>query len=148
MHAGCLVFAVALALVGCGPTAGEVRRARLAVYTAPSSKIFDLALQEAQLIYKIGDIEAGKRKFATLPQWYSSEGGRQSGTDEGNGEYVQLRGGSVQVWFVVEIMDLRKGQVAIEITPKTFQLIAGSPQPRELTADDPNLPPWVITPSV
>lgn len=143
MRAAGLWVAIALACVSCGPSAGEVKRARLAVYKAPGVQIFDLALQETQGVYAIGAVEPEKRKFATQPQWYSQEGGRQSGTDEGNGEYVRTRDRSVQVWFVVQVMDLHNGKVAVEITPRTFQLIAGSPQPRELTPEDPNLPPWV-----
>ncbi len=131
------------ALAGCGPSAGEIKRAKLAVYKAPSGQLFDMVLEETQGLYKLGAVERDKRLFATRPQWYSSEGGRESGTDEGNGEYVRTREGSVQVSFVVQVMEISSGKVAIEITPKTFQLIAGSPQPRELTAEDPALPPWV-----
>jgi hypothetical protein len=145
MRSVCLwvTVAVVVAVAGCGASSGEIKRARLAVYHAPSTRIYEMALEAAGTIYKIGQAEPERRRFATRPQWYSDEGGRQSGTDEGNGEYVPIRGGSIQLSFLVEVMEVSHGNMAVEITPRTFQVVSGSPQPRELTPEDPNLPPWV-----
>ena len=76
----------------------------------------------------------------TQPKWYGPEGDLES---PGAGGYVQLRDRSVQVAFIVKVERFGGGDVAVTVTPRTFQEISGSPKPRELAPDDPNLPPWV-----
>lgn len=142
-----LVLALALAVMvvggGCGPSTKEIKMAKAAEYKAPPKHLLDLALQVAQMDYKIGAIDIEGLKFSTEPQWYTPEGGRISAYTEGNGDFVNAGGGDVQVWFVVRIRLTDKDHVVVEVTPRTFQLVAGSPQPRELTAEDPNVPGWV-----
>ncbi len=141
-----LVFVLALAVMvigGCGPSAKEIKMAKAAQYQAPPKHLLDLALQVTQSDYKIGAIDIDGLKFSTEPQWYSPEGGRISAYTEGNGDFVNAGGGDVQVWFVVQVRLVENDRVFVEITPRTFQLIGGSPQPRELKPDDPNVPGWV-----
>lgn len=90
-----------------------------------------------------GDAQRDGNQYAlvTVPQWYNPEGGRESA---GAGDYVQVRDGSVQVRFIVELVPIDDQHVAVKVTPKTFEHVSGSPQPRELAPDDPNLPPWVL----
>jgi hypothetical protein len=142
-----LVFALAMALMvvgGCGPTAAEIRTAKATEYNAPPKHLLDLALQVTQSDYKIGSLDIEGLKFSTEPQWYTAEGGRISAYTDGSQDFVNAGGGDVQVWFVVQVRLVDHDRVAVEITPRTFQLIAGSPQPRELRPDDPNLPPWIL----
>ena len=78
-----------------------------------------------------------------MPQWYTHEGGRQSA---GAGDMVQIEGGSVRLSIVVEVVEvnsLPEPTYAVKVTPKTFEALSGSPQPRELAPDDPNLPGWI-----
>lgn len=139
MKSWLLVLVLGL-VAACGPSSGQVKAAKTARYTAPPQALFDIALQEAQKNYQIGEVDAANSRFATAPQMYSAEGGRQS---PGAGGFVQMSEGSVQLALIVEIVPAQPNGHAVVITPKTFQVVSGSPKPRELTPDDPNLPPWV-----
>ncbi|MFN0253596.1 MAG: hypothetical protein ACKV2T_42405 [Kofleriaceae bacterium] len=150
------VLAMALSMVGCGPSTKEIRTAKAAEYNAPPKHLMDLALQVTQFNYKIGAIDIEGLKFSTEPQWYTPDGGRLSSFDDGSGEYVNAggqrpsadggrrsEGDDYQVWFVVKVRLVGSDKAMVEITPRTFQVVVGSPQPREILADDPSLPPWV-----
>ena len=132
-----------LALLACGPSSRQVKVAKLTVYKLSSSSMMDLSMQVAQRTYQIGAVDEVARTFATQPQWYSSEGGRRGATNEGNGDYIHAGGGDVELTLIVKIETISSGKVAVTITPRTLQLISGSPQPRELDPEDPNLPGWV-----
>jgi hypothetical protein len=129
-----------LAVAGCtGASSAHIATAKTAEYRASSGAIFDLAIQAAQENYKLGEIDGPGKRFITAPQFYNAEGGRESA---GAGDVVQIRQGSVRVQLMVEVFE--QGEIArVAITPRTLQVVAGSPKPRELRADDPNLPPWV-----
>ncbi len=142
-----LVFALAMALMvvgGCGPSAQQIQIAKATQYKAPPKHLLDLALQVTQSDYKIGAIDIDGLKFATEPQWYSAEGGRRGTNSDVNGDYANIGGGDVQVTLVVQVRLVENDRVVVEVTPRTFELVSGSPQPRELKPDDPNLPPWVL----
>lgn len=133
-----LAASVVLAVVACGPSNTQIRTAKLAEYRAPAPTIYALALAAASVDYKIGDAD-GAGRFVTVPQFYNREGGRESA---GAGDVVQVRAGSVRLELVVTIVD-RVERSSVVITPRTFEVVSGSPKPRELAPDDPNLPPWV-----
>ncbi len=140
-----LLLAFALAVCACGPSSGQIRVAKSTQYNAPAKSVLDVALQVAQRTYKIGAMDFETLTFATVPQWYSRDGGRISpNTDGSNGDFVNAGGGDVQVTLVVKVRQVEGGQMLVVVTAKTFELISGSPQPRELAPDDPNLPPWVL----
>jgi len=142
-----VVFAMFIAtlIASCGPSAGQIKEAKSAEYTAQPKQILDIAIQVAQQKYKVGAIDPDGLKFATVPQWYSREGGRISpNTDGRNGDFVNASGGDVQVSLIVAVHLLPRDRVVVSVTPKSFELIAGSAYPRELTPEDPNLPPWVL----
>ena len=137
-----LVFVVVVVgLAACGPSSAEIRTAKTATYQAPPADLFKIALEATAETYKIaGRSEEGFR-FETVPQWYNSEGGRQSA---GAGDVVMIGGGSVRLTMVVEVVDVGMHGHSVVVTPVTFQHLSGSPQPRELKPDDPNLPPWIL----
>ena len=138
------LLAVVLCVSSCGPSSTQIKTAKAAQYTAPGRSLMDVALQVAQRTYKIGLIDLEKLTFATEPQWYAREGGRISPSNEGGGDFVNARGGDVQVTLLVKVREVDGGRMLVVVTAKTFELVAGSPQPRELATDDPNLPPWVL----
>jgi hypothetical protein len=139
-----LMSLLVLGVAACGPSAKEIRYAETTVYTAAPNQILDVAVQVAQRTYQVADIDPMKHAFVTEGQWYSPEGARRGTTNEGNGDYVNARGGDVKLTLEVKVLDMeRTGTVAVNVVPHTFQLVAGSPQPRELKPDDPNLPPWI-----
>jgi hypothetical protein len=132
--------------VSCGPSSGQIKIAKTAVYTAAPNQILDIAVQVAQRTYKVRDIDPTKNMFITEGQWYTPEGGRIGTTDEGNGDYVNAGGGDVRVAFEVRLVPVESAEsnrFSVVIEQHTFQLVSGSPQPRELKTDDPALPPWV-----
>ncbi len=131
---------IVVVAAACGPSSKQMRAAKLAEYSASSATMFDIALQVAQENYKPTDIDAPGRRFATEPQFYSAEGGRQSPGKDG---FVQYSEGSVILSLAVEVVQVGR-RSAVNVFPKTFQMVTGSPKPRELEPDDPNLPPWVL----
>jgi len=139
------LFVLAIAVSACGPSSGQIRAAKSAQYDAPAKSVLDVALQVAQRTYKIGALDPETLTFATVPQWYARTGGRISPNNDGaNGDFVSARGGDVQVTLFVKVKQVEGGQMLVVVTARTFELIAGSPQPRELALDDQYLPPWVL----
>jgi hypothetical protein len=134
-----VVLMVVLAVAGCGPSTQEVKTAKTARYKTDGRALFDIAVAVAEQDYKIGEVDAAGLQFATQPQFYSPEGGRQS---PGAGGFVNMSDRSVQLAIVVEIVKADDRFVVV-VTPHTMQVISGSPKPRELAPDDPNLPGWV-----
>lgn len=134
-----LVLLVVLAMA-CGPSTAQITAAKTATY-ASRDQIFEIAAKVAQENYKLGQVDLEGRRFVTEPQMYSPEGGRQS---PGAGGFVHMSDRSVQLSLIVEVLPAQPRGAVVVITPKTFQVISGSPKPRELAPDDPNLPPWVL----
>lgn len=130
---------VVAVVAACGPSGAEVKVAKTAQYTAQPATLYSIAMQVAERDYKIGETDPDGGRFATEPQIYSPEGGRQSA---GAGGYVNMSAGSIMLSLIVEVLESERGHVVV-ITPKTFQFISGSPKPRELVPADPSLPGWV-----
>ena len=125
---------------GCGPSSAEVKAAQTAHYNASTDTLYQIAKQTAAEDYKIGAEDNVQGVFATVEQWYSPEGGRQSA---GAGDFVNLDDKSVLLSLIVEIVPMDEGGQMVRVTPKVFQHLSGSPKPRELNPDDPNMPGWV-----
>ena len=130
-----------VAFLACGPSNAQIKTAKTAQYTASVDTIYDIALATAQDNYNIGEAERENGRFLTAPQFYTAEGGRQS---TGADDMVMVGPGSVRVELLVEVVATGDKQVAVTVTPRTFQVVSGSPKPRELAPDDPSLPPWVL----
>ncbi len=128
-----------LTLLSCATT--DVVTAKRTTYAADPHQIFEIAQQAALESYKLGEVDPAGLRFTTAPQFYSATGDRES---PGAGGVVQIRGGSVQVTFVIEVLQTDNHRVAVRVTPVTFQALSGSPKPRELKPDDPYLPPWIL----
>ena len=131
---------IAFLLAACGPSAAELKTAKTTTYKMDPHDMMSLAEDVARETYAIGEENGVDTTFMTQPKWYGPEGDLES---PGAGGYVQLRDRSVQVAFIVKVEQFGGGDVAVTVTPRTFQEISGSPKPRELAPDDPNLPPWV-----
>jgi hypothetical protein len=134
-----MAIVVALA-TACGPSNAEVKTAKTTTYNTEPAKILGLAIEAARESYKIAGVDQEHLAFATLPRMYSREGGLEGEGAEG---YVQFRDGSVRVQLVVQVITTDDRRVAVTVTPRTLQMVSGSPQPRELKPDDPYLPSFV-----
>lgn len=131
----------ALALTACGPNAAELKAAKTTTYKMKASDMVQLAMEVTKGQYPIGDVDEENHSFITQPRFYGPEGDLQS---PGAGGFVQMQDKSVQVSFIVQVVEFGGGDVGVTVTPKTFQILGGSPKPRELAPDDPNLPPFVL----
>lgn len=135
-----VVFMVMALAVACGPSAAEIKMAKSAGYAGEPGEMFSIVEATTAETYKIGEaVRDGEYALATVAQWYSPEGGRQS---TGAGDFVQIGDGSVQLTMIVRLVP-QGDRYMVTVTPKTFEHVSGSPQPRELTPDDPSLPGWV-----
>ena len=141
-----LVFIALAMLVACGPSAAELKTAKTASYVGDPKTMFETVIATTGETYKVAEAtqDGETYKLITAEQWYSPEGGRQS---SGTGDYVQIDDRSIRLQLLVEmtsqtISDTRTRTMVV-VTPVAYQHIAGSPQPRELKPDDPNLPGWV-----
>jgi hypothetical protein len=140
-----MMAVVMAAAFACGPSAAELKAARMARYQGNAAELFDVIERTTAEDYKIGDTKRADENDAsfalmTVPQWYNPEGGRES---EGADGFVSLVDRSVQLAIIVQLAAAESGGYVVTVTPKTFQHISGSPKPRELAPDDPNLPGWV-----
>lgn len=136
-----LALAVAMAVAACAHSSAEIAAAKTARYATSQAQLYDIALEVTQQKYKIAASDPDRLDFWTTPRFYSPEGDLQS---EGAGGFVQLDNHSVQVAFHVETLEVADHAVIVRITPQTFQVLSGSPKPRELKPDDPYLPPFVL----
>jgi hypothetical protein len=135
-------FVVAGVLAACGPSASEVRTAKLAQYSASPVEMLHIAVDVArEANYKIGDLSEERLEMITQPKFFSHEGDLESPGADG---FVSIRPGSVQVSFIVRVVLGDMNRTTVTVTPKTFESVQGSPKPRELMPDDPYLPPWVL----
>jgi hypothetical protein len=103
--------------------------------------ILKLAAEAAEAEhYKIGQVDKAELAFATVMKVFNPEGGLEG---VGADNYVQVVPGSVEVTFIVKVVPTSDHDVAVKVTPKTFQYVQGSPKARELGPDDPYLPSFV-----
>jgi hypothetical protein len=135
------LLALALASAACGPNAAELKTAKTTTYKMKADDLMQLAEDIAKPQYGIAAVDAENHTFMTAPRFYGPEGDLES---PGAGGFVQMVPHSVEVSFIVQVTEFGGGDVGITVKPKTFQTIAGSPKPRELAPDDPNLPPFVL----
>ncbi len=137
-----LIALSVLVLVGCGPSVAEIKTAKATTYVGDAVEIAQAAQLVVAETYKVDEVGRTDEAFRiiTAEQWYSPEGGRQSA---GADDFVQLVDRSVMLQMIVDIVPTAENHAVIQVTPRTMQHISGSPKPRELAADDPNLPGWV-----
>lgn len=136
-----VLLAILVALASCGASDQQIASAKTAQYQGTASQLMDIAIAVTQETYKLGEVDGAGHRFTTAPQFYSAEGGRQSA---GAGGMVSVGPGSVELQLLVEVLPTEGGLHAVVVTPVTLQVLAGSPQPRELAPTDPNLPGWVL----
>jgi hypothetical protein len=130
-----------LALAACGPNAAEIKTAKETTYKMKADDLLQLAEDIAKPQYGIADVDMASHTFIAGPKFYGPEGDLES---PGPGGFVHMPNHTVEVTFIVQVVEFGGGDVAITVKPKTFQTIEGSPKPRELAPDDPNLPPFIL----
>lgn len=142
--AGALHLLIVVLGLACGPSAAEIRQAKTAQYKGTPSELFAVIEQVVGETYKIAEVRRDEQFIlGTEGQWYTPEGGRESASNTGGGDFVQLVDRSVNLALIVELVSADTGNIVVSVTPITLQHLQGSPKPRELKPDDPNLPPWI-----
>lgn len=131
------------AVVACGPSSAEIKTAKTASYVGDPVDIFKAIIEATGQNYKVASAQKTSEsefELITAAQWYNPEGGRESA---GAGDYVNVVDRSIQLSMIVQLAPLDEKHYIVTVTPKTFQHVSGSPKPRELSPEDPNLPGWV-----
>ena len=136
-------------LAACGPSTAEVKTAQTTQYNASLDDMIEVAKQAIETDYKVGGVNRGDctddgtpctAELISVERFYSPEGDLES---QGAGDFLHLRNGSVQSMFIVTLHRTSMQRFVVEVIPKTFQFMGGTPKPRELVPDDPNLPPFI-----
>ncbi len=137
MHRAAWIVVIAAA---CGPSAAEVRTAQHTAYDAEPQVILKAAMQAAEdEHYQIAEVDQANATFTTVPKYFTKEGGARTA---GAGNWVLIGDRGVSLVMIVTVTG-GTPPVSVDVTPRTFQVMEGSPQPRELKPDDPNLPGFV-----
>jgi hypothetical protein len=131
---------VAVALVACGPSSGQIRQAREARYDAEPEAMFTGVMRAVASVDKLDPEAQGAGVIRTRAKWYEPDGtSARRGTDD---ESAFVGDGAVLLALQVDVQG-EPGDWYVVVTPIAFQHMAGSPQPRELRPDDPQMPGWV-----
>jgi hypothetical protein len=110
--------------------------------------MIEVAKQAINADYKVGGVNQGDctsdegactAELITTDRYYGPEGDFEG---IGAGDTVHIQKGSVDSLLIVALHRTGPHTIVVEVIPKTFQFI-GTPKPRELTPDDPNLPPFI-----
>ena len=137
-----MAMAVAVAascLVACGPSSGQIKTAKTAVYVAPPADLFRIAMEVAAATYKIGDTDEAAFQFVTRSRMYSIEGEPRSLTDG-----MTTKGpNSIELAFHIEVVEVEPRRYAIVITPRTLKYTSNMVAPQELAPDAVDLPGFV-----
>ena len=141
-----------VALVGCGPSALDVKTAKTAVYRVEPHQLLRLAEEATRGEYRIRDVDEAGYMFRTDAKLYGTDGlawsmrplnERVAGPGpDGNGK-LPMPPGMVSLSFVVRLVIGENQQVVVSVIPKTLEGVEGGTGPREIEPDDPSLPPFV-----
>jgi len=134
------VACVVAVVAACGPSDAQIRTAKTATYATEPQRVFELAMDAARESYKIGGVDQARLVFATVPRVYNPDGGLES---TGADDYLHFQDHSMRVSLLVEIVVTADHHVAVTVTPRAQELLAGSPKPRDIAPDDPALPGFV-----
>lgn len=139
-----LALALCMAAAGCGgPSSAEVQEARSARYGTTPEAALDAAVQGAQdAKWKVEQVDPQALGFRTDAKWFEPDGTSEDKALGSEDNVVSLEDGSILLAFIVYVKGA-DGDIAIEVQPKIFQKLAGSPQPVQLSEKDASLPGWV-----
>jgi len=134
-----LVVAAIAALVACGPSSGQVRAARSARYSAEPGVVFEGVRDAVASLHRVTESDPLAGVMITEEKWYEVDG--TSASRDANDNWL-LGEGAVMLALQVAIKG-EPGAWYVEVTPFVLQHQSGSPRPRQLAPDDPQMPGWV-----
>jgi hypothetical protein len=135
-----LAAVIAIAVLGCGgASSAQVQEARAAKYDAPPEVVFNAVLEAVSSLHKIAGHDPSQGIIETESKWYTPSG-TSAPRGASGGAYVE--DGSVLLGFAVGVRG-EPGAWHVEVLPLASQVVAGSPQGRQLRPGDPSMPGWV-----
>ena len=135
-----LAAVIAISLSGCGgASSAHAQEARAAKYDAPPEVVFNGVLEAVQGLHKIAGTDPSQGIIETESKWYTPSG-MSAPKGANDGAYVE--DGSVLLGFAVGVRG-EPGAWHVEVLPLASQVVAGSPQGRQLRPGDPAMPGWV-----
>ena len=132
---------VGLAVVGCGPSAAQVKTARTARYQTTASAVFSAGVTALkQENYKVAQVDPVASRAVTEPRWYEVDGTSMSRDSDGRPQLTSAGGIMLSIEFGV-VAD--GSQFRAEFIPHVLEQRNGLSAPLEIKPDDPAMPGWV-----
>ena len=135
-----VVLALVMGVVGCGPSAGQVKQAKEARYQAEPNVVFKAAADAVASRYKIQNADAGAGVILTVARWYEKDGTFEDKAADGS--QVMAEDGSVLLAFEVRVVG-KPGPLQVQVVIHAKQIRSGYSALYELRQDDPAMPGWV-----
>jgi hypothetical protein len=137
------VAACALALAGCGPSAGQVREAREARYHGERAEVFRLVFEAVAEDHAIEAADPASAQLLTKGRWYEAGGNLEDTETQPSGEdAVILHHGSMLLAFAVAVVG-DEPSVQVMVKPVVDQWLVGATSLKRMELDDPDVPGWV-----
>lgn len=135
-----LAAVMAIAIVGCGgASSAQVEEARAAKYDAPPEVVFNGVLEAVGNLHEIAGTDPSQGIIETVSKWYEPSG---TSAPKGADDQAYVVDGSVLLAFAIGVRG-EPGAWHVEVLPLASQVVAGSPQGRQLRPGDPAMPGWV-----
>jgi hypothetical protein len=133
---GRLLLVAAVALAACGPSSGEIKRAKTAVYTCEPDQIVRAARDViGEETPPVGVVDPEHGLVASDFRWHSASGMRKK-----SGAAVREEG---DLGFIVEVaIGKVEGGYRILVRPHIYSQSPDSPRGREMSREDANWPGW------
>lgn len=144
--ASALGGATMVPLVGCGPSAGQVRAARAQRYQGDRAQVFDAVAQALAQEQPIATADRDQGVLTTDARWFTPEGfheDRPERTVGGEREVVStVREGSVRLAYEVRLVG-GPSSYQLVVTPVVAQYRVAYKALYPMKPGDPELPGWV-----
>ncbi len=128
-----------LVLAACGSgTSSEVKGARTAHYKGDKLEIFHAVRSAVETKYRIDKADENTLILETAGRWFNPEG---QGASERMDDIRDVPDKSLHIHFIVAVV-ADGDSFVVDVKPKWYRRIAGSPQPQPLKEDDISIPGW------
>ena len=128
----------ALSLFGCGPGNAEVKSAKTAHYKGDKGEIFKALADAVKEKHPIAKADTTAFVIETTGHWYNPDGQTVADRME---DIRDVPDKSLHIHFIVALRSDGDAFV-VDVKPKWFRRVAGSPQPQPLSEDDISIPGW------
>jgi hypothetical protein len=127
-----------LVLAACGGGSSELKGARTAHYKGDKLEIFHAVRSAVESKYRIEKSDENSLILETAGRWFNPEG---QGASERMDDIRDVPDKSLHIHFIIALVADGDAFV-VDVKPKWFRRVAGSPQPQPLKEDDISIPGW------